>query len=254
MRPTTSHRCSVPAEWTSDSSRFSHAGTGIPHHCLSADLNNTAGLRHENLEHIMGATISIDKKVAAFVRDNGEIVYITFEETCSKRDHPRTPYWNARAIGSYEEVMLLVFSSASATEGGSLQTRSGCTRPEAYLQRWSCEFKAPVPMPDMAIELKLGGTSTYSTIEDGQVDEALAVLTKIGRLDLIEALQAGPVTLRLHADIDVILALYGTQGKLSLWKIVNGGPPHSSGADRLAPAKRNAPVMNGADRERLSRR
>lgn len=192
----------------------------------------------------MGATISIDKRVAAFVRDNGEIVYITFEETCSKRDDPRTPYWNARAMGTYDDVMRLVFSSASATEGGSLQTRSGCTTPEAYLQRWKSEFKAPIPMPDMAIELKLGGTSMYSVIKDDEVDEALAVLTKLGRHDLIDALRAGPVKLRLHADIDLLISLYGVHGKLSLWKILTGGPPNGSGADFLAPAKRNGLVVS----------
>lgn len=191
----------------------------------------------------MGATISINKKVAGFARSNGEIVYITFEETCSKRDDPRTPRWNARAIGSYNDVMQIVFSSAAATEGGSLQTRSGCTSPEAYIQKWRNEFKAPVPMPDMTIQLKLGGTSLYSTIEDNEVDETLAVLAKHGRDDLVDALRAGPVTLSLHDDVDIIIALYGVHAKLSLWKIVSGGPPHGTGADWLAPAKRNAPVM-----------
>jgi len=214
-----------------------------PYHCFSAGLNNIAAPRHENLEHTMGATISINKKVAGFARSNGEIVYITFEETCSKRDDPRTPYWNARAIGSYDEVMRLVFSSASATEGGSLQTRSGSTSPEAYIQRWRDEFKAPIPMPNLSIQLKLGGTSMYSSIEDKDVDDALAALEKLGRQDLVEALRAGPVTLSLHDDVDVILALYGVHAKLSLWKVVSGGPPCDRGADWLAPAKRKAPVM-----------
>lgn len=191
----------------------------------------------------MGATISINKAVAGFTRSSGEIVYITFEGTCSKRDDPRTPRWNARAIGSYDDVMQIVFSSAAATEGGSLQTRSGCTSPEAYIQKWRNEFKAPVPMPDIQIKLKLGGTSMYSTIEDVEVDEALAVLAKHGRNDLVDALRAGPVTLSLHDDVDIIIALYGVNAKLSLWKILNGGPPHGTGASWLAPAKRNAPVM-----------
>lgn len=191
----------------------------------------------------MGATISISKKVAGFSRSNGEIVYITFEETCSKRDDPRTPRWNARAIGSYDDVMQIVFSSAAATEGGSLQTRSGCTSPEAYIQKWRNEFKAPVPMPDMTIQLKLGGTSMYSTIEDNEIDEALAIFAEHGRSDMAAALRAGPVTLSLHDDVDIIIALYGVHAKLSLWKIVSGGPPHGTGADWLAPAKRNAPVM-----------
>lgn len=191
----------------------------------------------------MGATITTDKKVAAFVRANGDIVYFTFEETYEKNVTPHTPSWGARAVGTYEDVMLSVMRSAAGTEGGGLQTRSGCTTPELYLQSWRRAFKAPVPMPDQEIEIILGGTSFRAPIEDEEVDPAIDALTKIGRQDLIDALRAGPVTLHLHADIDVFIALYGVRTKLSLWKILRYGPPQGSGAEYLAPAKRKAPVM-----------
>lgn len=216
---------------------------GIHHLCLSAGLNNRAALRHENLEQPMGATITTDKKVAAFVRANGDIVYFTFEETYEKNVTPHTPSWGARAVGTYEDVMLSVMRSAAGTEGGGLQTRSGHTTPELYLQSWRRAFKAPVPMPDQEIEITLGGTSFRAPIEDEDVDPAVAALTKIGRQDLIDALRAGPVTLQLHADIDIIIALYGVRTRLPLWKILRYDPPHGSGAEYLAPAKRNAPVM-----------
>lgn len=216
---------------------------GIHHHCLSADPNNTAALRHENLEQPMGATITTDKKVAAFVHANGDTVYFTFEETYEKNVTPHTPNWGARAVGNYDDVMLSVMRSAAGTEGGGLQTRSGYTTPELYLQSWRRAFKAPVPMPDQEIEISLGGTSFRAPIEDEDVDPAIAALTKIGRQDLIDALRAGPITLQLHADIDIIIALYGVRTQLPLWKILRNGPPYGSGAESLAPAKRKAPVM-----------
>lgn len=191
----------------------------------------------------MGATITTNKKVAAFIRANGDTVYFTFEETYERNVTPHTPHWGARAVGTYEDVMLSVMRSAAGTEGGGLQTRSGYTTPELYLQSWSRAFKAPVPMPDQEIKISLGGTSFCASIEQEDVDPAIAALTKIGRQDLIDALRAGPVTLQLHADIDIVIALYGVHTKLPLWKILRYDPPYGSGAGYLAPAKCNAPVL-----------
>jgi hypothetical protein len=191
----------------------------------------------------MGATLSLNKKIAGFARANGDIVYIAFEQTCSKRDHPRVPHWNAGAIGSYEDIMEYVFRGAVSAEGGSLQTRSGYTTPEAYIQRWREAFKAPVLMQNMSIRLTLGGDSIYSTIVNGDVDAAVESLMKIDRGDLVEALKAGPVTLQLHDDVDVIIALYSVRSPLGLWRVVKGDPPAGPGEDWLVPAKRQAPVM-----------
>jgi len=196
----------------------------------------------------MGATVTTNKKVAAFRRADGEIIYVLYEETYEKNVHPHQPHWGARGIGTYDDVMLRVFQGAAACEGGGLQTRSGYTTPEAYLQRWKIEFKKPVPMADEEIELTLDGTSMYSTIGNEHVVEALRVLAEIGRQDLVDALKAGPVKVHLHADIDVIVALYGVKTNIPLWKILRHGPPHGPGVESLAPAKRTgravAPTVN----------
>jgi hypothetical protein len=191
----------------------------------------------------MGASVSTNKKIAAFVRADGQTIYFAFEETYSKNDYPHTPDWSARAVGTYDDVLTRLFECASSCEGGMLQTRRGHTDPETYLQKWRAEFKAPVPMPDEDIVLTLGGTSMYSTICDNDVAEAVEVLTKIGRTDLVDALRKGPITLRLHADIDIIIALYGIRTKIALWKIMRYGPPCGQGTSALAPAKRKTTYM-----------
>jgi hypothetical protein len=195
------------------------------------------------VEFNMGATISLNKQIAGFVRANGDIVYIAFEETCSKRDHPRVPHWSAGAIGSYDDIMEYVFRGAVSAEGESLQTRGGHTTPEAYIQRWREAFKVPVRMQNISIRLSLGGGSTFSTIVDEDVEAAVGSLMKIGRGDLVDALKAGPVTLQLHDDADVIIALYGMRSKLGLWRVVRGDPPAGHCEDWLVPAKRQAPVI-----------
>jgi len=202
-----------------------------------------AASRRNNVEFNMGATLSLNKQIAGFARANGDIVYIAFEETCSKRDHPRVPHWSAGAIGSYEDIMEYVFRGAVSAEGGSLQTRSGYTTPEAYIQRWREAFKTPVRMQNLSIKLTLGGDSIYSTIVDNDVDAAVDSLMKLGRSDLVEALKTGPVTIQLHDDVDVVIALYGMRSKLGLWRVVKGDPPAGPGEDWLVPAKRQAPVM-----------
>lgn len=191
----------------------------------------------------MGATLSLNKQIAGFARANGDIIYIAFEETCSKRDHPRVPHWSAGAIGTYDDIMDYVFRGAVSTEGGSLQTRAGCTTPEAYIQRWREAFKAPVRMQNLSIKLTLGGDSIYSTIADDDVDAAVESLMKIGRGDLVDALKDGPVSLQLHDDVDVIIALYGVRSKLGLWRVVKCDPPAGHGEDWLVPVKQQAPVM-----------
>lgn len=190
----------------------------------------------------MGATVTTNKAVAGFHRADGTVVYVLFEETYEKNVHPHTPNWNARAIGTYDQVMLRVFQSAAACEGGSLQLRGGHTTPEAYIQRWREAFKSAVPMADRTIDLAFGGTSMYSTIPDEKVADARAKLEAVGRHDLIERLEAGPVRLQLHADCDVIVALSCVGGPLSLWKVIRGGPPHGFADVALTPAPRKETV------------
>jgi hypothetical protein len=191
----------------------------------------------------MGATVTTNKKVAAFRRADGEIIYFLFEETFEMNVRPHSPHWGARAVGTYEDCMLRVFQGAASCEGGSLQTRAGQTTPEAYLQAWKYQFKAPVPMHDEDIVLELRGTSMYTSIGDQHAAEAIESLSKIGRHDLVDALQAGPVTVRLHADIDIVIALYGVRTNIPLWKVLRYGPPHDQGTESLAPAKRTGQAV-----------
>lgn len=170
----------------------------------------------------MGATVITGKTVAAFRNPkNGEVIYVLFEQSYEKNCYPHTPSWGCRAIGTFEQVLKRVFASAAACEGGSLQIRSGDTKPETYLKSWRISFSEPFHMEDQEIELKLGGTSMYDTIPDSQVETAMAMLERIGRQDVAEALKAGPVKVNLHRDVDVIIGLYGVDTKLPVWKIID---------------------------------
>lgn len=172
----------------------------------------------------MGATVVTGKTVAAFRHPTtGEVIYLPLEETFEKNVYPHTPSWSPRAIGTYEQVMKVIYSSASACEGGGLQIRSGHTKPETYLKSWRICFSEPFQMEDQEIDLKLGGDSLYAPIPDKHVDTALATLERLGRQDIADALKGGgTVTVSLHRDTDVILGLYGVGTGLSLWKVIRG--------------------------------
>lgn len=170
----------------------------------------------------MGATVVTGKTVAAFRHPTtGEVIYLAFEQTYEKNVHPHTPSWGPRAIGTFEQVMKVIYSSAAACEGGSLQIRSGQTKPETYLKSWRLCFAEPFQIEDQEIELKLGGESLFAPIPSGHVDTALATLARIGRQDIVDALNAGQtVKVSLHRDTDVVLGLYGVGTGLSLWKVI----------------------------------
>lgn len=171
----------------------------------------------------MGATVVTGKTVAAFVNPaNGEIIYVLFEQSYEKNCYPHTPSWDCRAIGTFDQVLKRVFASAAACEGGNLQVRGGDTKPETYIKSWRMCFAEPFEMEDLEIELKLGGDSMYAPIPDKHVDTALATLDRIGRKDVADALKAGPVKVSLHRDVDVIIALYGVDTNLPLWKVISG--------------------------------
>ena len=185
----------------------------------------------------MGATVVTAKTVAAFRNPkNGEVIYLLYEQSFEKNCYPHTPSWECRAIGTFEQVFKRAFGSAAACEGGSLQIRSGDTKPETYLKSWRISFSEPFQMADQEIELTLGGDSMYSTIPDSHVDTALATLERIGRGDVADALKAGPVTVNLHKDIDVIIGLYGVATNLSIWKVIRGMNGLGYADSSLAPA------------------
>jgi hypothetical protein len=187
---------------------------------------------------LMGATVVTGKTVAAFRHPKtGEVIYLAFEETFEKNVYPHTPSWSPRAIGTFEQVMKVVYGSAAACEGGGLQIRSGHTKPETYLKSWRLCFSEPFQMDDQEITLKLGGDSLYAPIPDKHVDTALATLERIGRHDLADALKSGStVTVSLHRDPDVVLSLYGVDTELSLWKVIRGKHGLGHADETLAPA------------------
>lgn len=97
-------------------------------------------------------------------------------------------------------------------------------------------------MADHEIDLKLGGDSLYHPIPDKNVNTALATLRRIGRGDIAVALEDGStVTVRLHADADVITGLYGVGTSLSLWKVIRDKNGLLYADNTLAPpmARRN---------------
>lgn len=169
----------------------------------------------------MGATIVTSKAVGGFRNpETDEVIYVLFEETYDKRTHPHLPSWECRAVGTFDQVFKEVFAAAAACEGGGLQTRSGTTKPETYLKSWRACFSEPFQMDDLDIELKLGGDAFDDPIPDTHIETAMATLERIGRTDVLAALRAGPVTISLHRDVDVITALYGVDTRLPIWKVV----------------------------------
>lgn len=171
----------------------------------------------------MGATVVTSKTVAAFRNPkNGEVIYVLFEQSFEKNCYPHTPSWDCRAIGTFEQVFRRVFMSGSSCEGGMLQVRGGNTKPENYIKGWRICFSEPFQMDDLEITLKLGGTSMYDTIPDSHVETALAMMERIGRTDIADALKVGPVKVSLHRDIEIIIGLYGVDTNLPVWKVISG--------------------------------
>jgi hypothetical protein len=188
----------------------------------------------------MGATVTTGKKASAFVQPDGAIVYILFESTYEKNCSPHTSHWGCIAIGYYEDVLQRIFLHASSCEGGMLQSRSGHIKPENYIAAWQRELAAPTEMPNVAIQLK-SGSSLYSTIPSSRLEETRIALTRLGRLDAFEAILVGEVSVCLHDDIALILAVYGVKGPLAPWRILAQGECLTAPQPHLA-----APVRNGS--------
>lgn len=162
----------------------------------------------------MGFTVSSGKQAAAFVRNNGEVVYTLFEKTHESNVFPQTPNWSCIAIGSYAEVMLRIFRHATSCEGGMLKgSGNRDIQPENYIAGWCRELTKPVLMDDLNITL---------TCDTEKRVEALAVLRQMGRDDLADAiLNDGRAKVELYRDVDVVLALYGVDKLFSPWRMLN---------------------------------
>ncbi|MGA4231784.1 hypothetical protein ACI2UN_08710 [Ralstonia nicotianae] len=184
----------------------------------------------------MGATIIVGMKAAACRRPNGQVTYFLFENTYEKNCYPHDPHWSCVAIGTYDQVLYRVFQSAAACEGGSLQGRGRYLRPENFIRRWQRELRAPVTMPDVSIRVR--PTLPYALEgEHGKyLDKVCAVFAAHGRQDLADVFRSvQDVTLALHADVDLVVALHGMGGPVSPWRAVTIDQTFCTAAEALAP-------------------
>ena len=105
----------------------------------------------------MGATISCNKKIGAFVCSNGDRIYIMFEQTYESNCHPHHPNWCAMQMGSLDNVMRGIFLNASACEGGMLKRPGGYVSPESYIGDWLDALANPfVVRHDREVPLRFG--------------------------------------------------------------------------------------------------
>lgn len=101
----------------------------------------------------MGATVSCNRKVAAF-RDGEKIIYVGFESTYEKNCYPHTPHWSPVFIGDHKEAIQSIFHFGSVCEGGMLQDRDGHVLPEVYIARWLRALANPIPMPNWTVNFE----------------------------------------------------------------------------------------------------
>lgn len=187
-------------------------------------------------------TITTDCRVAAFRRPDTSVVYILFERAAKRTVVPSVARWTPRAIGAYQAVLPVVFALAASCEDGSRQGPRGYMRPEDSLRRWSRAFQAPLPMPDLELTLEVGDRRD-APIPRALAGDALAAIRACGRGDVADALLDGPVSVRLHRDAELLIALYGVPG-MPLWPVMNvaaAGKP-SAGRPEMAPASAHGGV------------
>jgi hypothetical protein len=167
----------------------------------------------------MGATVTCGKNAAVMIKKNGDKVFALFEKTYEKNCYPHTPHWGCIAFGDYASVMGRIFGHAAACEGGGLQGTGGrLISPENYIAAWRREMSAPVLMEDYSIKLFVGD---WSPVNPKNLNAVCEALTRLGRNDLASWLMLGErVVLRLHDDIEAVLAIYGT-GKIEPpWRVI----------------------------------
>lgn len=167
----------------------------------------------------MGSTVTTGKLAAAFKASSGKTIYVLFEQTYEKNVRPYVPSWACFFIGEIEQAMERIFLHASSCESGMLQNRNGQITPEGYIGAWLKELAAPAALADKRIGLKVG-TGYRVAIPQSGFEEANAILAGVGRQDIIAVLERGEnVDLSLHADAEVIVALYGGM-HLAPWRII----------------------------------
>ncbi|HDS1721740.1 hypothetical protein NPS53_09520 [Pseudomonas putida] len=156
----------------------------------------------------MGSTVSTGKLIGAFEGSAGKPVYVMFEQSYDKNTLPRTPKWRARMIGDAAALLKNIFLCAASCEGGMLQGAGGrCITPEGHIASWLQELANPVEMADASFVLTVG--KYWEAAIPLDYCEAIAErLSLINAGRVIDGLAAGGVTVSLHADSDVLSAIY----------------------------------------------
>jgi hypothetical protein len=170
----------------------------------------------------MGATVITGKRASAFHKADGELVYVLFERTYEKNVTPHSDHWSAVSFGSPEAVLRRIFSHAGACCGGMLQSRSGDIKPENFIEAWKRELAHPVPIANTQITLKI--SKSFSAAIPAEKAEAVRLaMIRMGFEKQFEEIEKGGLIVSLHADADLLLALYGEGQLLSPWRIFDAG-------------------------------
>lgn len=169
----------------------------------------------------MGATVTVGKKVGAFIASNGKTGYVLFEETYEKNCYPHTPNWSCVGIGYIEDVMTRIFGMASSCEGGGLQGRGGYITPEGYISGWLGELAEPMAMPNIKKHLAFG-ESFYSSIPESLRAKVLRGLEEEGFVEQATALSSQGFEASLYDDLDVLRAIYVKhRNELGPWRFID---------------------------------
>lgn len=169
----------------------------------------------------MSSTVLTCKRAAAFQKADGEWIYALFMRTFESNVYPHTDRWCAFALGTYAQVMQRVFFHAANCEGGMLKSRAGRIKPENFIESFRRELARPSLLRDRQIELSV--SSAYSPIPESMFEDLRLSLVRAGFEDRAEQLTHGKVTVSLHADIGLLVSIYGTEGPLSVWRILDEG-------------------------------
>lgn len=167
----------------------------------------------------MSSTILTGKRAAAFQQADGEWIYALFMRTFESNVSPHIDRWCAFALGNYAQVMRRVFSHASNCESGTLRSRAGRIKPENFIESFRRELARPSLLRDRQIELSV--SSAYSPIPESMFEDLRRTLVRAGFEDRADQLARGKVSVSLHADIGLLLSIYGSDGPLSVWRVLN---------------------------------
>ncbi|SAL81742.1 hypothetical protein AWB74_06042 [Caballeronia arvi] len=167
----------------------------------------------------MSSTILTGKRAAAFQKADGEWIYALFERGYESNIYPHRDHWSAVALGNYADVMRKLFSHASSCEGGMVRSKAGSIKPENFITSWQRELARPFTLPDQPITLS-SSASMYSAVPALQLEAVRLSLIRAGFEAQADELAAGGLTVSLHADIDLLLSIYGNHGPLSVWRIL----------------------------------